>query len=58
MPKRTERIDLRVTPEEKEQIKQAALTAGLTVTGLLMAKIGELAGDMIGKAIIDRRAKE
>lgn len=35
---RTEYIGIRVTPEEKEQIKKVAALAGLSITGYLVAK--------------------
>lgn len=43
---RTERINLRVTPEEKQRLVEAAAVAGLTLTGYLL-------GDKLGQLIID-----
>lgn len=51
---RTERISLRVTPEEMETIKGYAAAAGLSVTAFL---IGEAIGDKIGQVMLDGFAK-
>ena len=48
---RTEYIGIRVTPEEKEALKKAAATAGLSITAYL---IGEALGDKLGKTIVDK----
>ena len=58
MAQKTERIDLRVTPEEKTIIQTAAATAGLTITAYLLAQIGLAVGDAIGKAIVEGRDKK
>lgn len=48
---RTEYIGIRVTPEEKELLKNMAATAGVTLTGLLLgAVIGDNLGDQIVKS--------
>ena len=46
---RTEYIGIRVTPAEKEQIKNLASLAGLSITGFL---VGNALGDAIGQRII------
>lgn len=49
---RTERIELRATPEEKKLMLAKAAAAGLTLTGYIMLCIGAgKAGEKIGDAI-------
>jgi uncharacterized protein (DUF1778 family) len=57
MATRTERIDLRVTPEEKSALSSAAAAVGMTLTGYLLFKVGELAGEALGDAIV-KKAKQ
>lgn len=52
MATKTERIDLRVTPEEKQALTKAAAAVGMTVSGYLLYKVGEMAGEALGDAII------
>lgn len=47
---RTEYIGIRVTPEEKEQIRKLAALAGLSLTGYL---VGQALGDKLGEKILD-----
>ena len=47
---RTEYIGIRVTPEEKEQIRKLAALAGLSLTGYLVA---QALGDKLGEKILD-----
>ena len=47
---RTEYIGIRVTPEEKEQIKKLAALAGLSLTGYL---VGQALGDKLGEKILE-----
>lgn len=55
--KKTERIDLRVSPEEKSMLKELAAAAGLTVTGFLLAAVsGAILGDAF-KDITDKIKK-
>lgn len=58
MAARTERIDLRVTPEEKSALNSAAVAAGMTLTGYLLYKVGELAGEAIADSIIKKAGKQ
>ena len=57
---RTENVNMRVTPAEKEQLKALAVAAGLSVTGYVL---GKALGDAIGQTIltgfekIDRKRK-
>jgi len=48
---RTERVNLRVTPEEKARLETAAAAAGMTMTAYILFKLGEIAGEAIGAAI-------
>lgn len=52
---KTDYIGLRVTPEEKEQIKKNASLAGLSISAFL---IGLAAGDKIGEQIIKSLDKD
>lgn len=58
MANKTERLEIRISPEDKRMLQLAAASAGLTVSALLAAQIGSLIGDAIGKAIIDGRDKK
>ena len=52
---RTEFVQIRVTPAEKEQLKALAVAAGVSVTGYIL---GRALGDAIGQTILkgfDRR---
>ena len=46
---RTENVNMRVTPAEKEKLKALALAAGLSVTGYVL---GCALGDAIGQTIL------
>ena len=47
---RTEYIGIRVTPEEKNKLKELAAAAGMTLTAYLVGKaFGEKIGDQIAK---------
>ena len=52
---KTERINIQVTPDQKQMIKDAAKAVGLTVSGYtlfcLFEKMGEQLGDVILSAI-------
>lgn len=52
--KRTERIEIRATPEEKKALTAASAAAGLTMTAFLLLKIGEVAGEAIADKIIGK----
>lgn len=47
---RTEVVQIRLTPAEKETLKKMAAAAGLTLTGYIL---GETIGDAIGQVILD-----
>ena len=47
---RTENVNIRVTPAEKEKLKALALAAGLSVTGYVL---GCALGDAIGQTMLD-----
>ena len=47
---RTENINLRVTPAEKEKLKALALAAGVSVTGYVL---GCALGDAIGQVMLE-----
>lgn len=49
---KTERINIQVTPAQKEQIKEAAKALGLTVSGLALFSIFEKIGEHLGDKII------
>lgn len=49
--KRSERIELRATPEEKKALTSAAAAAGLTLTGYILFKLGEIAGGALADSI-------
>jgi len=53
--KRSERIDLRVTPTEKRQLQFLAAAAGLPLTGFL---IGLALGDKLGQLIVEGFPKD
>lgn len=55
---RTERIELRATPEEKQALTSAAAAAGLTLTGYILFKLGEIAGEAIADQVIKKGAKK
>lgn len=57
MAKRTERIEFRVTPEEKQALTTAAAAAGLTLTGYMIYRLAEVTGEMLGDAIVKSRNK-
>ena len=46
---RTERLEIRMTVEEKETLKKLATAAGVTMAGYL---IGHALGDAIGQTIL------
>lgn len=46
---RTENVNIRVTPAEKEQLKRLAIAAGVSVTGYIL---GRALGDAIGQTIL------
>lgn len=55
---RTENVNIRVTPAEKEKLKALALAAGVSVTGYVL---GCALGDAIGQTMLDgfdRKAKK
>lgn len=47
---KTEVLQIRLTPAQKEQLKALAVTAGVSVSGYIL---GQLLGDAIGQTIID-----
>lgn len=47
---KTEVLQIRLTPAEKEQLKAAAMMAGLSVSGFIL---GKTLGEAIGQTIID-----
>lgn len=49
---RTEYIGIRVTPEEKEALKNLAAAAGLTITGYLL---GASLGDKLGEKYLKQK---
>ena len=49
---RTEYIGIRVTPEEKEALKNLATAAGLTITSFLL---GAALGDKLGDEYLKRK---
>lgn len=55
---RTERIELRATPEEKQALTSAAAAAGLTLTGFILYKIGEIAGEALADHIVRKGEKK
>lgn len=52
---RTERIELRATPEEKKALTDAAAAAGLTMTAFILLQIGEIAGEAIAKKALRKK---
>jgi uncharacterized protein (DUF1778 family) len=48
---KTERVNLRFSPEEKARLETAAAAAGMTMTAYILFKLGEVAGEAIGTAI-------
>ena len=58
---KTERINIQVTPDQKQMIKDAAKAVGLTVSGYtlfcLFEKMGERLGDVIVSALEKDGAK-
>ena len=55
---RTERIEIRATPEEKQALTSAAAAAGLTLTGYILFKLGEFAGEAIADQIVRKGEKK
>ena len=47
---RTERVTIRMTPEEHATLKHYAAAAGLSMTAFL---IGEALGDKVGQMVLD-----
>lgn len=52
---RTEKVGIRVTPAEKEQLKKLAAAAGLSLTGFIIA---ECLGEQVGQMILDGFKKD
>ena len=50
--KSTERLNLRVTKEQKTVLDSLASAAGLSMTAYILYKVGEAAGDEVGKRIL------
>lgn len=51
LSKRSERIDVRVTPEEKSLLVSTATTLGITVTELLLSMfIGDKLGEVLKRS--------
>ena len=49
---KTEVVRMRVTPEQRDNIKAAAPAAGMTMTAYMLFKLGMSAGEALGDAII------
>lgn len=59
MADRSERVDLRVTPEEKKMLVTKAAAYGVTITSLIIAAIGsEMLGEKLGDKILEARKKK
>lgn len=50
---KTERLNIQVTPEQKQLIKDAAKAVGLTVSGFVLLSTFERIGEQIGQNILD-----
>ena len=56
---RTEYIGIRVTPEEKAALKQAAAAAGVTITAFLLGQaLGDKLGDRYLKVLAAKESKK
>lgn len=56
---RTEYIGIRVTPEEKTALKQAAAAAGVTITAFLLGQaLGDKLGDRYLKVLANKEEKK
>lgn len=56
---RTEYIGIRVTPEEKELLKNLAAAAGVSLTGFLLGSaIGDKLGDQYVKSMKRKKKRE
>lgn len=51
---KTERLQIMVTPEQKQLLKDAAKAVGLTVSGLVLYSTFEKIGEQLGQNILDR----
>lgn len=51
---KTEKLQIMVTPEQKQLIKDAAKAVGLTVSGLVLYSTFEKIGEQLGQNILDR----
>lgn len=50
MEKRSERLNVRATPSEKEKLTQLAAAAGMTISAYLL---GHALGDALGRRLVD-----
>ena len=55
---KTEKLQIMVTPEQKQLIKDAAKAVGLTVSGLVLYSTFEKIGEQLGQSILDRMDKK
>lgn len=61
MPTRTDRLDLRLTPDQKDLLRRAAALSGQPVTGFAVSALVERAQDMIDRfqrTVLSRRDGE
>lgn len=55
---KTEKLQIMVTPEQKQLLKDAAKAVGLTVSGLVLYSTFEKIGEQLGQSILDRMDKK
>lgn len=58
MPTRTERLDMRLTPEQKDLLERAASLTGQPLTGFALSNLVERAQQIIersGRTLLSRR---
>ncbi|MCC6737770.1 MAG: DUF1778 domain-containing protein [Planctomycetia bacterium] len=61
MPTRTERLDMRLTPEQKDLLERAASLTGQPLTGFALSNLVERAQEIIersGRTLLSRRDAE
>lgn len=61
MPARTERLDMRLTPEQKDLLERAAQVAGLPLTGFALSHLVERAQEILDRSqrtLLSRRDAE
>lgn len=55
---KSERLNIQVTPEQKQAIKDAARAVGLTVSGYVLFATFERIGETLGQNILDAMEKQ